>query len=180
MIWPEMADKGAHKKKTKGCKAAKRKVAVQKKSSGVSEKALTGTKPRKRLEPSKQRNPKAFTNSSSGRAKREQARSAEKSQRRLHGELQSDHNLSHTQLSAWLLNMPSSALSDICICSTVFSISTCLPLSGDIRWLVHTQPASAAADAQLLEQCRKSAWLQRSPHPWWCWCKGLQAWARLL
>ena len=79
-----MADKG-HKKKTKGRKANKRKEAVSKKSAGVSEKALTGSKPRKKLEPSKQRNPKAFINASSGRAKKQQARTAEKSQRRLHG-----------------------------------------------------------------------------------------------
>ena len=76
------AAKGGHKQKTKGRKAAKRKTAVQKKASGVSEKALTTKLP---LQPSKQRNPKAFTNTSSGRAKQQQARSAERSQRRLHG-----------------------------------------------------------------------------------------------
>ena len=78
-----MAAKGGHKVKTKGKKAAKRKAAVQKKAPGASEKALTAKLPK---QPSRERNPRAFTNTSRGRAKQQQARSAEKSQRRLHCE----------------------------------------------------------------------------------------------
>ena len=73
-----MAEKGAHKRKTKGRKAVKRKAAVSKKAEG------TGEADSKK--PAAQRNPKAFVFSSRGRAKQQKARSAEREQRRLHGE----------------------------------------------------------------------------------------------
>lgn len=66
-----------HRKPTAGPKAAKRKAADQKKR-GVLDDAKAAKAPGN--------NPKAFTFQSAGKAKAARARSAEKEQRRLHGE----------------------------------------------------------------------------------------------
>ncbi|KAK9820869.1 hypothetical protein WJX81_007795 [Elliptochloris bilobata] len=73
-----------HKKKTKGKKAAKRSAAKQKKglaagTGGGGDGGEGGAAPA-----TKQRNPKAFTVKSRGRAKLQRARTAEKEQKRMH------------------------------------------------------------------------------------------------
>jgi ribosome biogenesis protein BMS1 len=62
-----------HRKKKAGRKAEKRKTAEKKKKGVIDDEA-------------RKRNPKAFTYQSAGRAKAQRARTAEKDQRRLHGE----------------------------------------------------------------------------------------------
>jgi len=75
-----------HKKKTKGKKAAKRSAAMQKKSAAGAGGADDGFADGGGGAPAtKQRNPKAFTVKSRGRAKLQRARTAEKEQKRMHG-----------------------------------------------------------------------------------------------
>ena len=77
-----------HKKKTKGKKAAKRSAAKQKKSlaaGGGEDGNVAGDGGGGAPTASKQRNPKAFTVKSTGRAKLQRARTAEKEQKRMHG-----------------------------------------------------------------------------------------------
>ncbi|KAK9800776.1 hypothetical protein WJX73_000661 [Symbiochloris irregularis] len=86
-----MGDKSAHKRKTKGHKAAKRKAATLSKDNKNTIPATTdgrnlagslGKGPEKSSNAPK--NPKAFVFASRGRAKIQKARSAEKDQRRMH------------------------------------------------------------------------------------------------
>lgn len=91
-----MGDKSGHKRKTKGHKGAKRKAAALSKANKntdpgatTSERSLAGKL--SKGSPSEksgnaQKNPKAFVFASRGRAKIQKARSAEKDQRRMHGE----------------------------------------------------------------------------------------------
>ncbi len=88
-----MGDKSTHKKKKSGKKASKKKAAAAKKG-----KAAGGLAPTNGGAPAaavvaqlpspaqlRQRNPKAFINASSGRAKLQRARTADKDQKRMHG-----------------------------------------------------------------------------------------------
>ena len=80
-------DKGPRKKKKAGGKAAKRKAKEHRsggKSGGKS--GGEGSGKEESRDVAQKRNPKAFIFSSSGRAKVQKARSAEKDQRRMHGE----------------------------------------------------------------------------------------------
>ena len=72
-----------HKKKTKGKKAAKRSAAKHKKSLEAGGDGGGGDGAA--VPSGKQRNPKAFTVTSRGRAKLQRARTAEKEQKRMHG-----------------------------------------------------------------------------------------------
>ncbi len=84
---------GAHKKKTKGAKVKKRKADTAKKerkaekAAGGDARDVAGGGPAKAAAASKQRNPKAFIFSGSGKAKKQAARTAEKEQRRMHGRM---------------------------------------------------------------------------------------------
>ena len=73
-----------HKKKTKGKKAAKRSAAKHKKSLEAGGDGSEGGGSAA-VPSGKQRNPKAFTVTSRGRAKLQRARTAEKEQKRMHG-----------------------------------------------------------------------------------------------
>jgi hypothetical protein len=74
-----MAEKGAHKKKKSGKKAAKKKASAEGKRKRA---AGDGDGP---SAAEMARNPKAFTNKSRGRAKLQRARTADKEQKRMHG-----------------------------------------------------------------------------------------------
>ena len=92
---------GAHKKKTKGAKVKKRKADTAKQARRA-EKAAGGAgdggSGRAADEAARQRNPKAFIFSGSGKAKKNAARTAEKEQRRMHGEPPESHAPDSKQL----------------------------------------------------------------------------------
>jgi len=111
-----MAQAGkSHRKKKSGRKAEKRKNAESKKKNNDGD-----------LQAARKRNPKAFIFSSRGKAKIQQARSAEKDQRRMHGGSSRYGSLlafcSHLQkfeifVSSFILHLASAYLKFISFCS---------------------------------------------------------------
>ena len=129
-----MGDKSAHKRKTKGQKGAKRKAAALSKGNKnndgatTSERSLAGKLGKGGSEKSSNapKNPKAFVFASRGRAKIQKARSAEKEQRRMHGE----HGLSATGVQPFLMFLSSCAVGACrCLLACAHPISDCSILS---------------------------------------------------
>lgn len=163
---------GAHKKKTKGAKVKKRKADTAKKerkaekAAGGDARDVAGGGPAKAAAASKQRNPKAFIFSGSGKAKKQAARTAEKEQRRMHGRMAripDASNLLAVDISgtkcyagAGSLAWAGGSLRFLCQAALRRACSSC---AGPLMIAAPTQGAAAGsnAGAACVESCRVSA-----------------------
>ena len=152
-----------HKKKTKGKKAAKRSAAKHKKSleAGGDGEGSEGAA----VPSGKQRNPKAFTVTSRGRAKLQRARTAEKEQKRLHGASKREPTFLVASRARHRLCLLDSgllaAISSLCSCATVLWHHELMQPGPSPAPQTRQRPWSLPGQAPCQAGRRTQAWRQR-------------------